>query len=218
MSVKGSCVQEVDFSLYLITNRKQMLLPLIKGVEEALKGGVRAVQLREKDLPVRDLLGLAMKMRKVTSRYGAKLFINDRLDVALSAGADGVHIGNKSIPVYAARRVASSNTCKKKLLLGVSTHSLEEAVRAEREGADFITFGPLFDTPSKRCYGPPLGTESLRKISSSLSIPIFGLGGIKAGMVSDVLSAGASGVALISAILSSENIQYETDNFVRLLS
>src|SRR5208283_3455732 len=155
-------VSKLDFKLYLITDRK---LFSDKGaffvaIEGALKAGVRAVQLREKDLPTRELLTMAYGMKELASEYYAKLFINDRTDIALCVGADGVHLGQESMPVYAVRTIAGDG-----FIIGVSTHSLKEAILAEKEGADFIMFGPLYQTPSKLKYGAPVGLEALNKVA-----------------------------------------------------
>src|SRR5512143_3255944 len=125
-------------------------MPLPDAVRLALKGGVRAVQLREKDLPIRELLALALELRMLTGEFGAKLFINDRVDVAVAVEADGVHLGHQSMPPEAVRKIVG-----RKMLIGVSTHNREEALSAEKNGADFITFGPIFPTPSKMKYGAP---------------------------------------------------------------
>jgi len=113
----------------------------VKSVGEALAAGVKAVQLREKDLPTRELLDMSYKFRDLTTRFDAKLFINDRLDIALSVSADGIHVGRSGIPIREIRRIAGD-----RLMIGCSTHSVTEAIEAERDGADFITFGPLFPT------------------------------------------------------------------------
>ena len=145
----------IDFNLYLITDRKQTCgRPLLDVVEEALKGGVRAVQLREKDLTSRELYELAYEMRKLTSRFNARLFLNDRLDIAMAVEADGVHLGINSIPVYKARKVLGEQK-----LIGVSCHNQVNAITAQEKGADFITFGPVYYTASKAAYGEPLGLD-----------------------------------------------------------
>jgi thiamine-phosphate pyrophosphorylase len=189
----------VDFNLYLITDRRQ--LPpgrcLIEAVRAACEGGVRAVQLREKDLTAAELLPLALELRVVTREYGARLFINDRIDVALAVEADGVHLGGHSLPVAVARKILGPRN-----LIGVSTHSVEEIAAAKSEGADFVTFGPVYPTPSKAAYGPPLGLDRLREACRVSAFPVFALGGITAERVAELLAAGAHGVALISAILT----------------
>jgi thiamine-phosphate pyrophosphorylase len=181
-------------------------------IETALEAGVRAIQLREKDLSVRQLFDMAVWMRELTQEYGAKLFINDRVDVALSVGADGVHLGVNSIPADAARRISGD-----KLLVGVSTHSIEEAEAAKNEGADFITLGPIYETPSKLKYGRPVGVDSIREVKSRISMPVFAVGGIKPDRVKEIMDAGADGIAMISAILGSHDIKESTEEFLRLL-
>ena len=205
----------INFSLYLITDRK-LLTPhssLLTAVEDALKGGIKAVQLREKDLNTRELLELAYKMRELTKKYHAKLFINDRVDIALAVDADGVHIGQKSIPAHAVRKIVQD-----KLIIGVSTHNLDEALEAERSGADFITLGPIYETPSKLKYGKPIGVDTLKRMKLEVSLPVFGIGGIKLDKVKEVMDAGANGIALISAILASKDIRKTTEDFLRLLN
>jgi len=192
----------VDFRLYLITDRKTATKTLPEAVRLALEGGVRAVQLREKDLPARELLTLAMALRSITREYGAKLFINDRVDVAVSVDADGVHLGHRSIPVDAARKIIGTS-----MLIGVSTHDLMEAKAAEAGGADFITFGPIFETPSKVNLVTTVGIDAIRTINSGIKIPMFALGGIKSGSVSQIIESGAHGISMISAILGADDIR-----------
>ncbi len=207
-------MNKADFRLYLITDRHQA--PggdLFAAVEGALAGGVRAVQLREKDIPPRDLLELARAMRKLTDRYGAKLIINDRADIALAAGADGIHLGEAGIPADAARRILGGDR-----LIGVSCHSRESALAAAEAGADFITFGPVYPTPSKAAYGAPVGLKLLAEAVSLLSIPVFALGGIKRENTPDTLAAGAAGIALISAIIAAGNPEEEARAFLSLLA
>jgi thiamine-phosphate pyrophosphorylase len=203
-----------EFKLYLITDRKffkaQCLMYI--AIESALEAGVQYIQLREKDLSTRELFNMAVWIRELTKEYDAKLFINDRVDVALSADADGVHLGRKSIPAHAVRKISGS-----KLMIGVSTHSIDEATEAEKDGADFITLGPVYETPSKLKYGKPVGIDMIRKVKSQVSIPVLAIGGIKLDKVKEVKEAGADGIALISAILTSENIKETTEEFLRLV-
>ncbi len=197
----------VDFKLYLITDRKQTRVPLAEAVGRALRSGVRAVQLREKDLPLRELLALGRDVRSITAEFNAKLFVNDRVDAAVSIGADGVHLGQQSMPVSAVRRIVGQD-----MMIGVSTHTVYEARDAEAGGADFITFGPVFFTPSKVQYGAPVGLQTLTMVKQHVHLPVFGLGGIKPGDLRTVLSAGADGVAVISAILAADDIQMASRN------
>jgi len=203
-----------DFRLYLVTDRKLFgaQCSMYQAFETALEAGVRSIQLREKDLTTKELFDMAFWMRELTQEYGARLFINDRVDVALSVSADGVQLGHASLPVRTAREIAGE-----KLLIGVSTHGVDEALEAEKEGADFLTFGPVYETPSKMKYGRPVGIEALRNVKTRVSIPVFAIGGIKPGKVNEVRAAGADGIAVISAILKAKDIGKTTVDFLRLL-
>jgi thiamine-phosphate pyrophosphorylase len=150
-------------------------------------------------------------MRKLTRAHKVKLFINDRFDIALAVGADGVHLTQNSIPVASVRE-----TVKKRLLIGVSTHSLKEAGDAEKGGADFITFGPVFKTPSKMRYGKPVGTEALKKVCRNITIPVFAIGGIKRNRIRDVRQSGVHGVAMIREILMSEDIKGTSQELINI--
>ena len=184
----------IDFRLYFVTDRRQTAgRPLYDVVHAALDGGVRAVQLREKDLEGGELYRLAARLRDLTIRYTARLLINDRLDVALAVGADGVHLGQTSLPVSTARQLLGPDK-----LIGVSTHSPDEITAAQ--GADFVVFGPVYFTPSKAGYGQPQGLARLRQAVRHSPVPVFAIGGIQADRIAAVRSAGAHGVALISAL------------------
>lgn len=200
----------IDFSLYLITDRHQTAgRPLLEVVEAALSGGVRAVQLREKDLPVSELYELAWDLRALTARYDARLLINDRIDVALAVEADGVHLGKNSLPVTAARRIAPD------LLIGYSSHGVGEAAAALAKGADFVTFGPVFPTPSKAAYGDPLGLGELSRACSAVGGPVFALGGVKLENLKQVVASGCHRVAVISAILGAADPAAAAEEFRR---
>jgi thiamine-phosphate pyrophosphorylase len=192
----------IDFSLYLITDRQQVPpgRSLVQTVAAALQGGVRAVQLREKDLDAAALLPLAEELRALTRRFDARLLINDRIDVALAVEADGVHLGGHSLPVAIARRLLGPQR-----LLGVSTHQRGEIVAAATAGADFVTFGPVFATPSKLPYGPPVGLEALCLACQNSPLPVFALGGIKPCHLPAVEACGAAGTAVITAIIAADD-------------
>lgn len=202
----------IDFNLYLITDRHG--LPpgrsLIETVAAALEGGVRAVQLREKDLCPRELLPLALELRQLTRRCGARLLINDRIDIAQAVEADGVHLAGTSLPTAMARHLLGPSA-----LIGVSTHQIDEVLAAARDGADFVTFGPVYPTPSKAAYGAPVGLEALRRVCAATSLPIFALGGVKSNHIPQLLSAGAAGIALISAIFSATDPQAAAEHLSR---
>ncbi|MBP1685478.1 MAG: thiamine-phosphate synthase [Deltaproteobacteria bacterium] len=187
--------------LYLVTDRTRTRgRPLLDVVEAALCGGVDAVQLREKDLSARELFDLACRLRRVCGRYGARLLINDRVDVALAAKADGVHLPVNSLLPADARLLLGTGG-----LIGASAHSLAEARAAAEGGADFVLCGPVFDTPSKRAYGPPVGLEVLGRVTGALKVPVIAIGGITADSVDAVGRQGARGVAVIGAILEGED-------------
>lgn len=206
-------VRQVDFDLYLITDRTQTRGRSFEAVvAEAIAAGVKAVQLREKDLSPRQLLPLATTVRKITREKGALLLINDRIDICLSVDADGVHLRTDSLPMGVVRRILGQEK-----LIGVSTHSLEEARRAQEEGADFIVLGPLYSTPSKISFGPPLGVGVLQEVRRVVSIPIFAVGGVTTLRVKEVLAHGASGIAVISAIMAADDVRKGTYDLLREL-
>lgn len=192
----------VNFRLYLIGDRKRTggrPLPLV--VEEAGRAGIAAVQFREKDLPLSVQLQIASEIQKATKRRRMKLFINDRIDLCLALDAEGIHLPSSGIPVHVARGILGAEKW-----IAVSCHSLEEVRRAEREGADFAVLGPVYDTPSKRAYGPPLGISYFQAAKRSSSIPLFAIGGVTRDRLGEVFDAGADGVAMISEIVSAENV------------
>lgn len=211
MQGRGLDFREPSSRLYLITDRK--LCPnedLVPAVKEALDAGVRLIQLREKDLPATRLLELARELRTLTAGYEARLFINDRIDIALISKADGVHLGQTSFSPKDARSIK-----KNRLLIGVSTHGIEEAKKAEDEGADFITFGPIYPMPSKAGYGVPLGLDMLKKAREAVHVPLFAIGGIGRDRMRDVIDAGADGAALIRAIFTSRDIGKEAAEILK---
>jgi len=209
------------FLLCYITDGPQLRSASLAAViRETLSAGVDMVQIREKALATRalvDLVEQALRMNAVASGIGlgaearcsqseagasAVVVVNDRLDVALAAGAAGVHLGTKSMPVDVVRRIAP-----RPFLVGASCHSLDEALAAETGGADYIVLGPVFETPSKLAYGPPLGLEKLRDVTSQTKIPVVALGGITVQRVRPCLEAGASGIAGIRIFQDCESVQ-----------
>lgn len=194
-----SCVRPCHWGVYLVTDRAQTAgRPLLDVVAAALRGGVGAVQLRERDLPARELLALATALRALTRAAGAALLINDRIDIALACDADGVHLPGQSFTVAEARALLGPGR-----LIGVSTHASAELAAAA--GADFAVFGPLHDTPSKRAYGPPLGLDALRAARAATARPLFAIGGIDPPRAAAARQAGADGVAVIRAILAADD-------------
>jgi thiamine-phosphate pyrophosphorylase len=186
-----------DLALYLITDRAQTGgRDLAAVVDAACRGGVRAVQLRERDLDTRALLRLARQLRAVTRAHAARLLVNDRIDVALACDADGVQLPASSFHVADARLLLGDGR-----LIGVSTHSPDEARDAAALGADFVVCGPVFDTPSKRAFGAPLGLDALRAAVTACAAPLVAVGGITAETAAQVRETGAAGIAVIRALL-----------------
>ncbi len=186
----------IEFDLYLVTDRNRTAgrsLPWV--LEQALEAGVRAVQLREKDLGGAALLELAGRVKRLCDRHGAALFINDRVDVALAAGAAGVHLASRSMPVEVARALLGPDR-----RIGVSTHSAEEVLAAAEAGADFVLFGPIYPTSSKLPLGAPQGPAALKAVTGAASIPVFAIGGIKPRHLPEIKAHGTASVAIISAI------------------
>jgi thiamine-phosphate pyrophosphorylase len=166
----------------------------------AVAGGADVVQLRDKELSSRQMYELAVEMREVVHRAGKLFIVNDRLDIALAASADGVHLGRDDLPVSAARSVAP------RLVIGASVGSAEEASKAMEDGADYIAVSPVFDTLSKNNAGPGHGLEVLRLVRRAVSIPVIGIGGINRSNAAEVIGSGADGVAVISAVVSQADI------------
>lgn len=180
--------------LCYITDRHALEpLPLLPRVLDAIRAGVDLVQVREKDLATRPLLALVRAAVEAATARPTHVIVNDRLDVALAGGAAGVHLGTESMPARVVREHVPPG-----FLVGVSCHSLRDALAAEADGADYIVLGPVFATPSKLRYGPPLGLERLREAAARVKIPVLALGGITVAHVPDCLAAGASGIAGIS--------------------
>lgn len=184
----------------LITDRKQSRLPLINAVKLALKGGVNTIQLREKDLPTKDIYSLACELRAITHDLNASLIINDRVDIVLAANADGVHLGWQAMPVNRVRNLIGFER-----IIGISAHTLQEALQAQDSGADYITYGPIFKTPSKEGILEPTGTEAILELKEKIKIPIIALGGITVDNAERVMASGADGIAVVSSILKSDN-------------
>jgi thiamine-phosphate pyrophosphorylase len=178
--------------LYLITNRRALSSSLIQLqiISEAAQAGCQLIQIREKDLDAQGLYEFTSVVIAMARPFGAKILVNDRVDVALAAGADGVHLRTDSLEADQVRAIVPSE-----FLIGVSTHTPIDAHAAKMNGADFIVYGPVFETASKAQYGTPLGLQNFKQICTEVDLPVLGLGGISAENFSDVLSHGAAGIA-----------------------
>jgi thiamine-phosphate pyrophosphorylase len=203
---------KVDYSLYLVTDRGVMRAPsLEQAVEQAVQGGCTMVQLREKQLPARDFYSLAVRVKAVTDRHGVPLLINDRVDIALAVGAAGVHIGQKDLPVSAVRRVLSGG-----MLLGVSAATVEEALRAQESGADYLGVGAMYPTDTKT-DARPVALAELRRIRQAVRLPIVAIGGLSTENAVPVLKTGVDGLAVVSAVLARPDIRSAAADLRRLI-
>lgn len=176
--------------------------------EKALKGGVRTIQLREKSMPAKEIYEIARKLRRLTNDYDALLIINDRLDIAMAVDADGVHVGQSDLPAEAIRRYFNG-------IVGVSAHTVEEALKAEIH-ADYLGVGPVFKTTTKEDAKEPIGLEGLRQIVQSVKIPVVGIGGISRENAPQVLGCGVAGLAVVSAI-AAKNVELAARELVELV-
>ena len=177
----------------------------LQKIEQAAKAGVDWIQVREKDLPGRELAGL---VERVMTRVGngSAVLVNDRVDVACATGASGVHLGEHSLSPEEARRLVSQCCPRQNFVLGVSAHSLEGAMAAEQAGADYVIFGPVYATPSKANLGQPHGVQRLQDICKRLTIPVLAIGGITLANAGDCLVAGAAGIAAIRLFQDAANL------------
>jgi thiamine-phosphate pyrophosphorylase len=203
-----------ELRLCLVTDRAQTRgRDLVDVVVECLAAGLPAVQVREKDLSAAELAALCRRVREPTRERGALLIVNDRADVALAVGADAVQRTHTSLTVAEIRAVVD-----KRLRIGASTHSRDDALTAEAEDADWVVFGPVYDTPSKRRYGAPQGLRALESVAAAVRIPVIAIGGITPDRVAEVRRAGAHGVAVIGALLTADSAADATRRFLDALS
>ena len=195
-------MKSVDYTLYLVTDRDVLRgRDLIKCIEDSILGGVTLVQLREKNVTSREFYEIAIKVKEVTSKYNVPLIINDRLDIALAIDADGLHIGQKDLPASVARKILGKDK-----ILGVSAATLQEALKAEKDGADYLGVGAVFSTSTKKDTRD-VSYETLSSITSSVNIPVVAIGGINEKNVTKLKESNIDGIAVISCILGKEDVK-----------
>jgi thiamine-phosphate pyrophosphorylase len=195
--------RNVDYSLYLVTDRDLSRgRATLEIVRAAVTGGVSCVQLREKNCSTAEFIREALEIRDFLRSRGIPLIINDRLDVALAVAADGVHLGQTDMPYQMARDIAGAD-----FLIGISAESLEDAIEAAGQGADYLGVSPIYETPTKTDTAPALGLSGLRAIRKAVDIPLVGIGGLKRDNAASVIAGGADGVAVVSAIVSADDPQ-----------
>jgi thiamine-phosphate pyrophosphorylase len=197
---------QLESRLFLVTDRHQTKgRPLVPLLQRVLTAAAPAIQLRERDLSARELVTLALELQAATASRRSQLLINDRIDVALALEGVGVHLRSNSLPVSVARQVLGTQR-----LLGISVHAVEEAVQVESQGADYIVLGPIYETPSKQMFGPPLGIHTLERACRLVRLPIIGIGGVTAARAREMRRAGAFGVAVITAVLGAADVESAT--------
>lgn len=202
----------IDYKLYLVTDRDLLKnTDLYTAVEEAIKGGVTLVQLREKDITTLDFYNTALNIKKVTDKYDIPLIINDRMDIALAVNASGVHIGQKDMPCTIARKILGNDK-----ILGVSATTLSQAIKAEKEGADYIGVGAIFNTSTKQ-DAKPVSIDTLKEIKETLSIPVVAIGGITSKNIHLLDSSNIDGIAVISDILGKKDIRLASEDLNSLI-
>ena len=193
---------KVDYTLYLVTDRRLMsTATLSEAVEQAILGGCTMVQLREKEASAYSFFKFAEEIKGITDHYEIPLIINDRIDIALAVGAAGVHVGQNDIPAYAVRNIIPHN-----MLLGVSAASVDEAIQAQRDGADYLGIGAMFPTGTKD-DARAVSMVELRKIQQAVKIPIVTIGGINKNNVASFHAMNIDGVAIVSAIIAEPDIK-----------
>lgn len=189
-----------NFNLYAVTHFESVSPDIIHQVDRAYRGGAGIVQLRMKQVSDRDFIRLGLKVREIARHYGRGFVVNNRVDLALAVNADAVHVGQEDMPLEHLRSLLEK--LDSPLLIGKSTHSLEQALAAQEEGADYIGVGPVFSTPTKPDYAP-VGLELVSRVKQKIRIPFVAIGGIDESNASKVLKAGASCIAVVRAIFSS---------------
>ena len=194
-------IGSIDYSLYLVTDRSlsrgRATLEIVK---IGVTGGVTCVQLREKNCSTRKFIKETLSVKKYLKKHNIPLIINDRVDVAQAIQADGVHLGQTDMPLTMAKDIL-----KDSMIIGISVESLEDAIRAQKDGADYIGISPIFATPTKSDTAPPIGLEGLKEINKAVSLPKVAIGGLNRKNAGEVILNGADGIAVVSAIVSADD-------------
>jgi thiamine-phosphate pyrophosphorylase len=206
-------LKNIDYSLYLVTDRS-----LARGratleiVIAAVRGGASVVQLREKDCPTREFIDQGLVIKKSLKDHGVPLIINDRVDVAQAVKADGVHLGQTDMPLGLAKKILGES-----MIIGISAESVQDAIEAEKGGADYLGVSPIYATPTKTDTAPALGLEGLREIREAVGLPLVGIGGLNTENAADVIRNGADGVAVVSAIVAADDPEKAAGNLKKII-
>ena len=205
-------MNNIDLSLYLVTDKSEDVEKFLNTIEEAIKGGTTVVQIREKTADTLDFYNLALRVKEITTKYNVPLIINDRVDVALAIDADGVHVGQSDMPCDVTRRLIGENK-----ILGVSAATIEEAKKAQKDGADYIGTGAVFPTQTKD-DAPSVTKQELKEIVDSIDIPVVAIGGINLENAHELTDTGISGLSVVSAIMSSDNPKKSSEELLKIFN
>jgi thiamine-phosphate pyrophosphorylase len=205
-------MKNLDLSLYLVTDKSDNVEKFLRTIEEAIKGGVSVVQIREKTADTLDFYNLALKVKEITTKYDVPLIINDRVDVALAIDADGVHVGQSDMPCDVTRKLVGPDK-----IVGVSAATIEEAKKAECDGADYIGTGAVFPTATKD-DAPKITKKDLKEIVDSINIPVVAIGGITIENASELTDTGISGLSVVSAIMSSDDPKKSSEKLLNIFN
>ena len=205
-------MKNLDLSLYLVTDKSDDVEKFLKTIEEAIKGGVSVVQIREKTADTLDFYNLALKVKEITTKYNIPLIINDRVDVALAIDAEGVHVGQSDMPCDVTRALVGHDK-----IVGVSAATIDEAEKAQKDGADYIGTGAIFPTKTKD-DAPKITKKDLKEIVDSINIPVVAIGGITIENASELIDTGISGLSVVSAIMSSDDPKKSSEKLLNIFN
>ena len=205
-------MNDIDLSLYLVTDKSDDVEKFLRTIEEGIKGGVSVVQIREKTADTLDFYNLALKVKEITAKYDVPLIINDRVDVALAVDADGVHVGQTDMPCDVTRALVGPDK-----IVGVSAATIEEAKKAERDGANYIGSGAVFPTSTKD-DAPKITKKDLKEIVDSINIPVVAIGGINLNNAHELNGTGIAGLSVVSAIMSSDNPKKSSEELLNIFN
>ena len=205
-------MKNLDLSLYLVTDKSDDVEKFLKTIEEGIKGGVTVVQIREKTADTLDFYNLALKVKEITTKYNVPLIINDRVDVSLAIDADGVHVGQSDMPCDVTRKLVGPDK-----IVGVSAATIDEAKKAEKDGADYIGSGAIFPTATKD-DAPKITKKDLKEIVDSISIPVVAIGGITLDNAHELVDTGIAGLSVVSAIMSSDDPKKSSEQLLNIFN
>jgi thiamine-phosphate pyrophosphorylase len=205
-------MKNIDLSVYLVTDNSDDVDKFLKTIEEAIKGGTTVVQIREKTADTLDFYNLALKVKEITEKYNVPLIINDRVDIALAIDTDGVHVGQSDMPCDITRQLIGEDK-----ILGVSAATIEEAKKAQKDGADYIGTGAVFPTKTKD-DAPSVTKQELKDIVESIDIPVVAIGGITLENAHELIDTGISGLSVVSAIMSSDNPKKSSQELLKIIN